>query len=59
MAIAADVSNTVDVERVVETVATERGRIDVLVNNAGILRDKALCGGGGQGDALIIRVPKK
>jgi 3-oxoacyl-[acyl-carrier protein] reductase len=38
--IAADVSSTSDVERVVETVMTQTGRIDVLVNNAGILIDK-------------------
>jgi 3-oxoacyl-[acyl-carrier protein] reductase len=37
--IAADVSNTADVERVVAQVIAETGRIDVLVNNAGILRD--------------------
>jgi len=38
--VAADVSSTSDVERVVETVMTQTGRIDVLVNNAGILIDK-------------------
>ncbi len=38
--VAADVSSTLDVERVVETVMTQTGRIDVLVNNAGILIDK-------------------
>lgn len=38
--VAADVSSTLDVERVVETVITQTGRIDVLVNNAGILIDK-------------------
>jgi 3-oxoacyl-[acyl-carrier protein] reductase len=38
--VAADVSSTADVERVVETVIAETGRIDVLVNNAGILIDK-------------------
>ena len=37
--IAADVSNTADVDRVVAQVIAETGRIDVLVNNAGILRD--------------------
>lgn len=41
-AIHADVSKTVDVDAVVEAVITEFGRIDVLVNNAGILRDKVL-----------------
>jgi 3-oxoacyl-[acyl-carrier protein] reductase len=38
--VAADVSSTADVERVVETVIAETGRVDVLVNNAGILIDK-------------------
>jgi 3-oxoacyl-[acyl-carrier protein] reductase len=37
--VAADVSNTSDVDRVVAQVIAETGRIDVLVNNAGILRD--------------------
>lgn len=37
--IAADVSNTADVEKVVSQVIAETGQIDVLVNNAGILRD--------------------
>ena len=37
--IAADVSSTTDVERVVAQVIADSGRIDVLVNNAGILRD--------------------
>lgn len=37
--IAADVSDTSQVTRVVERVVSETGRIDVLVNNAGILRD--------------------
>ncbi|MDM7488421.1 SDR family NAD(P)-dependent oxidoreductase [Rhodococcus sp. CSLK01-03] len=40
--IPADVSNTEDVERVVATVIDETGRVDVLVNNAGILRDRVL-----------------
>jgi 3-oxoacyl-[acyl-carrier protein] reductase len=38
----ADVSNTVDVQRVVATAIERYGRIDVLVNNAGILRDGVL-----------------
>ena len=37
--VAADVSNTADVDRVVAQVIADTGRIDVLVNNAGILRD--------------------
>ncbi|WP_072805850.1 SDR family NAD(P)-dependent oxidoreductase [Rhodococcoides yunnanense] len=40
--IAADVSNTDDVERVIGTVIAETGRVDILINNAGILRDKVL-----------------
>jgi 3-oxoacyl-[acyl-carrier protein] reductase len=38
----ADVGSTADVERVVAQVLDETGRVDVLVNNAGILRDKVL-----------------
>jgi 3-oxoacyl-[acyl-carrier protein] reductase len=38
----ADVSSTADVERVVAEVIDETGRIDVLFNNAGVLRDKVL-----------------
>lgn len=37
--IVADVADSAQVERVVSDVASETGRIDVLVNNAGILRD--------------------
>jgi 3-oxoacyl-[acyl-carrier protein] reductase len=40
--LAADVAATADVERVVADVLAETGRVDVLVNNAGILRDKVL-----------------
>jgi 3-oxoacyl-[acyl-carrier protein] reductase len=40
--IAADVASTPDVERVIATTTSVTGRIDVLVNNAGILRDKVL-----------------
>lgn len=36
----ADVSSARDVDRVVETVVNETGRLDVVVNNAGILRDR-------------------
>jgi 3-oxoacyl-[acyl-carrier protein] reductase len=38
----ADVSNTVDVDTAVEQIINETGRVDVIVNNAGILRDKVL-----------------
>jgi 3-oxoacyl-[acyl-carrier protein] reductase len=38
----ADVSSTADVERVVAATLERTGRIDVLVNNAGVLRDKVL-----------------
>ena len=40
--IPADVSDTGDVENVVSTVIAETGRVDILINNAGILRDKVL-----------------
>lgn len=40
--LAADVSSTADVERVVASVVEQTGRVDVLVNNAGILRDKVI-----------------
>lgn len=40
--ILANVASTEDVGRAVETVVAATGRIDVLVNNAGILRDKML-----------------
>jgi 3-oxoacyl-[acyl-carrier protein] reductase len=38
----ADVSRTADVNQVMEQVISDTGRIDVLVNNAGILRDGML-----------------
>jgi 3-oxoacyl-[acyl-carrier protein] reductase len=38
----ANVADTTDVEAAVNTVVTDTGRIDVIVNNAGILRDKVL-----------------
>ena len=38
----ADVSNTADVDHVVVSAVADTGRIDVLVNNAGLLRDKVL-----------------
>ncbi|MEW6470814.1 MAG: SDR family NAD(P)-dependent oxidoreductase [Actinomycetota bacterium] len=40
--VAGDVGRTEDVERVVRAVVRETGRVDVLVNNAGILRDTVL-----------------
>jgi 3-oxoacyl-[acyl-carrier protein] reductase len=40
--LAADVSRTADVAQVMEQVISDTGRIDVLVNNAGILRDGML-----------------
>lgn len=42
VAVQADVSKTEDAERVVATAIESTGRVDVLVNNAGILRDKVL-----------------
>jgi 3-oxoacyl-[acyl-carrier protein] reductase len=42
IAIAADVAVTEDVKRVVATAVDQTGRVDVLVNNAGILRDTVL-----------------
>ena len=42
VALAGDVSNTEDVNGIVQTVADTTGRVDVLVNNAGILRDKMI-----------------
>jgi 3-oxoacyl-[acyl-carrier protein] reductase len=40
--LAADIGNTADVERVVNTMIERTGRVDVVVNNAGILRDAVL-----------------
>jgi 3-oxoacyl-[acyl-carrier protein] reductase len=42
IAVTADVSLTADVARVVATAIERTERVDVLVNNAGILRDKVL-----------------
>jgi 3-oxoacyl-[acyl-carrier protein] reductase len=42
LGVAADVSKTADVERVVAAAVEKTGRVDVLVNNAGILRDRVL-----------------
>jgi 3-oxoacyl-[acyl-carrier protein] reductase len=41
-AAAANVSNTADVESTVTRVIEETGRLDIVINNAGILRDKML-----------------
>ena len=42
VAIAADVSKTVEVDQLVGTVERELGRVDILVNNAGITRPQPL-----------------
>jgi 3-oxoacyl-[acyl-carrier protein] reductase len=39
LAVAADVSSSEDVARMVESVVNKFGRIDILVNNAGVTRD--------------------
>jgi 3-oxoacyl-[acyl-carrier protein] reductase len=41
-ALVADVTSTSDVEAAVASVVDQTGRVDVVVNNAGILRDKML-----------------
>jgi 3-oxoacyl-[acyl-carrier protein] reductase len=41
-AVAADVSRTADVERAVAEAVEQTGRIDVVFNNAGVLRDRML-----------------
>nr|WP_271209295.1 SDR family NAD(P)-dependent oxidoreductase [Rhodococcus wratislaviensis]GLK33798.1 beta-ketoacyl-ACP reductase [Rhodococcus wratislaviensis] len=40
--VVADVSDTDAVQRIVDAAVSETGRLDVVVNNAGILRDKLL-----------------
>ncbi|MGM7678609.1 SDR family oxidoreductase [Microbacterium sp. A94] len=42
IAVQADVSKTEDAERVIQAAIDQTGRLDVLVNNAGILRDRML-----------------
>lgn len=41
-AVAADVSDTADVQRAVDAAVDATGRVDILVNNAGVLRDNVL-----------------
>lgn len=52
----ADVAVTADVERVVAAAAERTGRIDVLVNNAGLLRDKVLWQLGDEDWDLVLGV---
>jgi 3-oxoacyl-[acyl-carrier protein] reductase len=40
--IVSDVSNTESVEAAVETIVAESGRLDIVINNAGVLRDCVL-----------------
>lgn len=40
--VAANVADTADVARIIETAIAQTGRVAVLINNAGILRDKVL-----------------
>jgi len=40
--VAGDVSQTADVQRLVDVAVEKSGRVDVIVNNAGILRDRVL-----------------
>jgi len=42
LAVTADVSSPEDVSRLVETAASNFGRIDILVNNAGVTRDQII-----------------
>jgi 3-oxoacyl-[acyl-carrier protein] reductase len=42
VAVGADVSQAREVNRMVETVASELGPVDILINNAGVLRQKPL-----------------
>jgi 3-oxoacyl-[acyl-carrier protein] reductase len=42
LAVAGDVSEPADVERVVAETASRFGRIDILVNNAGVIRDNLI-----------------
>jgi 3-oxoacyl-[acyl-carrier protein] reductase len=42
LAVTADVSSSVDVNKFIETAATTMGRIDILVNNAGVTRDQLI-----------------
>ncbi len=42
IAVQADVSNSEDINKLVDTTLNKFGRIDILVNNAGVTRDKLL-----------------